>query len=98
MTNETLALLAKLDAIAREMAYQSARFDVLAQRSGVTDRYTVAEAARILQCSAETVRRRFAHVAARVPGGKKEWIPAAAVREAFLAKSTIKNAKRREAA
>jgi hypothetical protein len=94
MTDDTLAILARVDSVEREMRFQSEWFRVIASRLAEVDRLTTAEAASILQVSTDTVLRDFAHE--RVPHSRRRWIPRESVRAVFVSSKRLNTAEERE--
>jgi hypothetical protein len=91
MTQEVgLAVLARVDAIERHMAFQSRLFEVIAARANATH-VSLREAARIFGCSTNTARVRFAHLLEQVPGARRQMLPVAKLRDAYI---SAKDAKR----
>jgi len=88
-------ILDRLEDLQADLAFLVRVWETIAKSRGLTEPTTlsIAEAARVLDVDASTIRRRFGDVLVRVPGGRRDRVPVEKLRSAFVLSRIVNEAE-----
>ncbi len=88
-----LAILQRVDLIAKEQQFQTALLNFLILRVKDPSHVTIAEAALILGVSRGTIHNRFAAFFEQIPGKRGLYLPIEILKDAYISAATLNTAR-----